>query len=210
MSCVLCCARAAKRSRENMVGLPGRERLRELGSDGAHHARRPSSGYCEHPASGLVADDDARSSVERRRTMSSREWERVPPGGYRRGHRTVFWPPLPAMRSAAGKFDHLESAAARWLSNAFGFFLHRVLDAAPAVGLSGCGMARPLRWRSKPTVRFPWSGGRHPALDCLVATPSALVGIESKRFEPFRGHRGRRLQLESVLATRLGRSHEGL
>ena len=25
-------------------------------------------------------------------------------------------------------------------------------------------------------------------LDCLVTTPSALIGIESKRFEPFRGH----------------------
>ena len=37
------------------------------------------------------------------------------------------------------------------------------------------------------TVRFPWSGGRHPVLDCLVTTPSALIGIESKRYEPFRG-----------------------
>ena len=35
-------------------------------------------------------------------------------------------------------------------------------------------------------VRFPWRGGRHPVLDCLVTTPSALIGIESKRFEPFR------------------------
>ena len=35
-------------------------------------------------------------------------------------------------------------------------------------------------------LRFPWSGGRHPVLDCLVRTPSALIGIESKRFEPYR------------------------
>ena len=31
------------------------------------------------------------------------------------------------------------------------------------------------------------AGGRRPVLDCLVATPSALIGIESKRYEPFRG-----------------------
>jgi len=36
------------------------------------------------------------------------------------------------------------------------------------------------------TIRFPWGGGRHPVLDGLVATPSALIGIESKRYEPFR------------------------
>ena len=34
-------------------------------------------------------------------------------------------------------------------------------------------------------VRFPWRGGLHPVLDCLVTTPSAFIGIESKRFEPF-------------------------
>ena len=41
--------------------------------------------------------------------------------------------------------------------------------------------------RARAEVRFPWSGGRHPVLDCLVTTPSALIGIESKRYEPFRG-----------------------
>jgi hypothetical protein len=35
-------------------------------------------------------------------------------------------------------------------------------------------------------VRFPWRGGRHPCLDVLVVTGDALVGVESKRFEPFR------------------------
>ena len=38
------------------------------------------------------------------------------------------------------------------------------------------------------TLLFPWRRGRHPVLDCLVATPSHLIGIESKRFEPYRGH----------------------
>jgi hypothetical protein len=35
-------------------------------------------------------------------------------------------------------------------------------------------------------VRFPWAGGRHPCLDVLVSTQGSLIGIESKRFEPFR------------------------
>lgn len=36
-------------------------------------------------------------------------------------------------------------------------------------------------------ARFPWSGGRHPWLDALAETPEAIIGIESKRFEPYRG-----------------------
>lgn len=35
-------------------------------------------------------------------------------------------------------------------------------------------------------ARFPWAGGRHPWLDAIVQTPRRLIGIESKRFEPFR------------------------
>ena len=83
-----------------------------------------------------------------------------------------------------GKFDHLESSAAL-AANAFGFFLHRARELPP---LPGCPVtAWPVRSLSiEATVRFPWRGGRHPVLDCLLATPSALIGIESKRFEPFR------------------------
>ena len=33
---------------------------------------------------------------------------------------------------------------------------------------------------------LPWSGGTHSVLDVLIPTSSALIGIESKRFEPFR------------------------
>jgi hypothetical protein len=35
-------------------------------------------------------------------------------------------------------------------------------------------------------MRFPWRGGRHPWLDAAVETRAHLIGIESKRFEPFR------------------------
>ena len=84
----------------------------------------------------------------------------------------------------SGKFDNPESSAAL-AANAFGFFLKRPQDLPP---LPDCDrVAWPARSLSiEATVRFPWSGGRHPVLDCLVITPSALIGIESKRYEPFR------------------------
>jgi hypothetical protein len=35
-------------------------------------------------------------------------------------------------------------------------------------------------------ARFPWRGGTHPWLDAVVQTGTRLIGVESKRFEPFR------------------------
>ena len=35
-------------------------------------------------------------------------------------------------------------------------------------------------------MRFPWRGGLHPWMDVLIETPTHLIGVESKRFEPFR------------------------
>lgn len=35
-------------------------------------------------------------------------------------------------------------------------------------------------------MRFPWSGGRHPWLDVAIRMPGWLIGIEAKRYEPFR------------------------
>lgn len=90
----------------------------------------------------------------------------------------------PGDEIASGKFDNPESSA-KLAANAFGFFLNRAQDLPP---LPDCGQqewpASSLRLEAE--VCFPWSGGRHPVLDCLVTTPSALIGIESKRFEPFR------------------------
>ena len=85
---------------------------------------------------------------------------------------------------ATGKFDSPESSAAL-AANAFGFFLGRAADLPP---LPGCDdqiwPAHSLMLETE--VRFPWSGGRHPVLDGLLSTPSAFIGIESKRFEPYR------------------------
>ena len=85
---------------------------------------------------------------------------------------------------ATGKFDSQESSAAL-AANAFGFFLRQPADLRP---LPGCGETWPARsLMLEAEVCFPWRGGRHPVLDCLVTTPSAFIGIESKRLEPFRG-----------------------
>lgn len=35
-------------------------------------------------------------------------------------------------------------------------------------------------------LRFPWSGGRHPWLDAVLWTDNHVIGVESKRYEPFR------------------------
>ena len=90
----------------------------------------------------------------------------------------------PGNEVESGKFDSPESSAAL-AANALGYFLNRVQDLPP---LPGCEAeiwpARSLALEA--SVRFPWRGGRHPVLDGLVETPSALIGIESKRYEPFR------------------------
>ena len=89
---------------------------------------------------------------------------------------------------ATGNFDSPESSACL-AANAFGFFLRRAADLPPLLGCLGESWpARSLGLEAE--VRFPWSGGKHAWLDCLVKTPSALIGIESKRFEPFR-HKGK-------------------
>ena len=93
----------------------------------------------------------------------------------------------PGNEIETGKFDSAESSSAL-AANAFGFFLGRPEDLPP---LPGCEVEE---WPAtsvalERTVRFPWSGGRHPVLDIVVTTPTALIGIESKRFEPFRRRR---------------------
>ena len=91
----------------------------------------------------------------------------------------------PGKELKTGNFDRPTSSAALTV-NVFGFFLHRPADLPPLPGLERAGWpARSLALER--TIRFPWTGGRHPVPDCLVATGSALVGIECKRFEPFRG-----------------------
>ena len=82
----------------------------------------------------------------------------------------------------SGKFDSAESSSALAV-NAFGWFLERT-DALPP--LPGVPMGQPERVEIEEEMRFPWAGGRHPWLDVAVTTRTSLVGVEAKRYEPFR------------------------
>lgn len=84
----------------------------------------------------------------------------------------------------SGKLNSPESSAALAV-NAFGWFIDRpaILPPFPPLGH--------VDWPAisvdvECQMRFPWRGGRHPWLDAAVATRGHIVGVESKRFEPFR------------------------
>ncbi|RJY09132.1 PGN_0703 family putative restriction endonuclease [Aurantiacibacter aquimixticola] len=86
---------------------------------------------------------------------------------------------------ASGKFANPQSSAAL-AANGFGWFLERPSELPafpPLADLSG----RPVKVGIECEMRFPWSGGRHPWLDAAVWTETHLIGVESKRYEPFRG-----------------------
>jgi hypothetical protein len=90
----------------------------------------------------------------------------------------------PGNEIVSGKFFSPESSAAI-VANTFGFFLNHPSDLPPLPG------TKPSDWPAlsvnlEAIVRFPWAGGRHPCLDVLVETATAVIGIESKRYEPFR------------------------
>lgn len=86
---------------------------------------------------------------------------------------------------ASGKFASPQSSAAL-AANGFAWFLDRPGDCPlfPTIAdLSG-----PVREVAiERELRFPWSGGRHPWLDAVLWTDTHVIGVESKRYEPFRG-----------------------
>ena len=91
----------------------------------------------------------------------------------------------PGNEIRSGKFDSPESSAAL-VANTFGFFLNTPgrLPALPGCDTSGWPASSVALEKE---VRFPWRARwGHPVLDVLMITASALIGIESKRFEPFR------------------------
>lgn len=83
----------------------------------------------------------------------------------------------------SGKLDSPQSSAALAV-NTFGWFHDRPerLPAFPMLGLA----SRPTAVEVEYCARFPWRGGKHPWLDAWVGTSEAIIGVESKRFEPFR------------------------
>jgi hypothetical protein len=85
---------------------------------------------------------------------------------------------------ASGKFGSPESSSALAV-NGFGPFLENPGALPRFPGLQD------LDWPAlsvdiERQMRFPRSGGRHPWLDAAVETATHLIGVESKRFEPFR------------------------
>ena len=84
----------------------------------------------------------------------------------------------------SGKFTSPDSSAALAV-NAFAWF-HQQPELLPSIpGTEAAGWP-PERVEIEYCVRFPWSGGRHPWLDAFVETATYIIGVESKRHEPFR------------------------
>lgn len=90
----------------------------------------------------------------------------------------------PGNEVASGKLDSPESSAALAV-NTFGYFLERPADLPTLPGLERHGWPA-IRVSVEQCVRFPWRGGHHPWLDAFVETETHIIGIESKRYEPFR------------------------
>lgn len=88
----------------------------------------------------------------------------------------------PGSEFATGKIDNPDSSA-NLVANAFGRFLEHPRDLPP---LPGVPMGRAEAVTLEAEMRLPWSGGTHPWLDVAVTTATTLVGVESKRYEPFR------------------------
>ena len=82
-----------------------------------------------------------------------------------------------------GKLASPESSAALAV-NCFGWFIPRPELLPPFPSLRDAFPAELVDVEYQ--ARFPWAGGRHPWLDAVVITESHLIGVESKRFEPFR------------------------
>ena len=88
-------------------------------------------------------------------------------------------------RELDGKADSPQSSSAL-VANSFGYFLEQPGELPPLPGLLHAGWpAREVELEAN--LRFPWSGGMHPWLDVRIDTDSHTVGVESKRYEPYRG-----------------------
>jgi len=89
--------------------------------------------------------------------------------------------------TSSGKLLSPESSAALAV-NTFGWF-HNRPERLPPFAILRQNISSPSVVEVEYCARFPWSGGRHPWLDAWAETSEAVIGIESKRFEPFRGHK---------------------
>lgn len=93
----------------------------------------------------------------------------------------------------SGKLASPNSSAALAV-NTFGWFIERseLLPAFPAFHADW----PPIGVEVEYCARFPWRGGKHPWLDAMVETATAIIGVESKRYEPYRDRK--RVKLSSA------------
>jgi hypothetical protein len=89
--------------------------------------------------------------------------------------------------TSSGKLASPESSAALAV-NTFGWF-HDRPERLPPFSMLGHSISGATLVEVEYFARFPWSGGRHPWLDAWAETPEAIIGVESKRFEPYRGRK---------------------
>jgi hypothetical protein len=100
-----------------------------------------------------------------------------------------FLPGVPAevVLAALGRLpgsdlDSPDSSTAL-VANTFGWFLDRPRQLLP---LPGVPMGLPETVELGVEMQLPMRGTRRPRLDAVVTTPTTLVGIASKRYQPFR------------------------
>jgi hypothetical protein len=85
---------------------------------------------------------------------------------------------------AAGEFLTPQSSTAL-AANVFGPFFAAPAAMPPIPGLEGVAWP-PRQVRPETVLPLPWRGGRHPSLDIAVVTEDAVIGVEARRYEPFR------------------------
>jgi len=83
----------------------------------------------------------------------------------------------------SGKFASPVSSASL-AANCFAWFHEKPEMLPPLPGLPVD--SSPERIEIEYKTAFPWRGGHHPWLDAAVLSQHLLIGIESKRYEPFR------------------------
>ena len=91
----------------------------------------------------------------------------------------------PGRELQSGKFESPESSASL-VANTLGLFMEQPEALPPPPDWRGPWAPRVVTLEEQ--MRFPWAGGRHPWLDVVIESGDDLIGVESKRYEPFRGH----------------------
>ena len=76
------------------------------------------------------------------------------------------------------------ASSAALAANAFGYFLSE--PGRLTLPVTGFEAGSALSVTLEAELRFPWTGGKHAWVDVAVETARELIGIESKRYEPYR------------------------